>query len=134
MNAVIYHSCKTATVLLKHGVDIRATDNEGKTVLHCIAEVSNEDMMEVFASVDPWYVVDPEQRDDNGLSPLDTFDQRTMSAAPGLRGKFLELLQIFARRHRHSLGTEEAEADGELFFDALDNLGDENVTNPRENL
>lgn len=102
-------------------------------MLHCIAEVSNEDMMRVFASAGPSCVVDPEQKDDNGLSPLDTFDQRTMSAPAGLREKFLELLQIFAQRRRHSLSTEEAEADGELFFDALDNLGDEDGMNPHRN-
>lgn len=124
MNAVIYHACKAATVLLKHGVDVRTTDNEGKNVLHCIAEVSNEDMMKVFASTGPWCVVDPEQRDHNGLTPLDTFDQRPNGAPLGLREKFVELLQMFAQRYRHSLNVEEDEADGEQFFDALDDWED----------
>jgi hypothetical protein len=110
--------------LLSHGVDIRTTDNEGKNVLHCIAEVSNEDMMRVFASTGPHCVVDPEQKDHNGLTPLDTFDQRTISAPLELREKFVELLQIFAQRHRHSLSVEEDEADGDLFFDAVDNWDD----------
>ena len=124
VNAVIYHACKAATVLLKHRVDISTTDNDGKNVLHCIAEVCNEDIMRVFASTGPWCVVDPDQKDHNGRTPLDTFDQRTISAPFGLRDKFLDLLQVFAQRYAHSLRVEEDEADGEQFFDALDNWHD----------
>lgn len=120
MNAVIYHGCKTVKVLLQSGSDIRIRDNDGKNVLHCVAEVSNEDMMRVFAETAPWCVVDPEQRDKNGRTPLDTFDARTISAPVGLRETFVELLQIFAERYRHSLGGEDDDADEEQFFDASD--------------
>lgn len=124
VNAVVYHACKTAKVLLGCGVDIRIKDNDGKNVLHCVAEVSNEDMMRVFATTGPWCVIDPEQRDNNGRTPLDTFDERTISAPFGLREKFVELLQIFARRYRHSLIAKEEDADEEQFFDASDNWDD----------
>lgn len=125
VNAVVYHVCKIAEVLLQHGSDVRIRDNDGKTVLHCVAEVSNEDMMRVFASTGPWCVLDPEQRDNNGRTPLDTFDERTISAPLELREKFVELLDIFAQRYRHSLGVEEEDADGEQqFFDALDTWDD----------
>lgn len=125
MNAVVYHVCEIAEVLLQHGSDVRIRDNDGKTVLHCVAEVSNEDMMRVFASTGSWCVVDPEQRDNNGRTPLDTFDERTISAPLELREKFVELLDIFAQRYRHSLGVEEEDADAEQqFFDALDTWDD----------
>lgn len=126
VNAVIYHAGKIVKVLLQRGVDIRIRDNDGKNVLHCIAEVSNEDMMRVFATTGPWCVVDPEQRDNNGRTPLDTFDARTISAPPGLRDKFVELLQIFAERYRHSLSVEDDDADEEQFFDASDKWDDAN--------
>lgn len=111
-------------VFLQHKVDIRIRDNDGKNVLHCIAEVSNEDMMRVFATTGPWCVVDPEQRDNKDRTPLDTFDARTISAPPELREKFVELLQIFAERYRHSLNVEDDDAEEEQFFDASDKWDD----------
>ncbi|KAI7788295.1 hypothetical protein LA080_012362 [Diaporthe eres] len=126
MNAVIYHARKIVEVLLQRGVDICIRDNDGKNVLHCVAEVSNEDMMRVFATTGPWCVVDPEQRDNNGRTPLDTFDARTISAPFGLREKFVELLQIFAERYSHSLSVEDDDADEEQFFDASDKWDDAN--------
>lgn len=124
MNAVIYHACKIVRLFLQCGVDIRIKDNEGKNVLHCIAEVSNEDMMRVFAETGPWCVVDPEQRDDNGRTPLDTFDARPIKAPVRLRETFVDLLQIFAERHRHSSRVEDDDADEEQFFDASDKWDD----------
>lgn len=124
MNAVIYHTTKIVEIFLQHGVDIRIKDNDGKNVLHCIAEVSNEDMMRTFATTGPWCVVDPEQRDDKGRTPLDTFDARTISAPAGLREKFVDMLQIFAERYRHSLRVEDDDGDEEQFFDASDKWDD----------
>lgn len=121
---MVYHACKTATVLLQRGVDIRVVDHQGKTVLHCIAEVSNEEMMTVFATTDPSYVVDPDQKDNHGRTPLNTFDERTMSATPELREKFVGLLQVFAQRFNRHLSVEEEEVDGEEFFDASDKWDD----------
>ncbi|KAI3395390.1 hypothetical protein diail_1381 [Diaporthe ilicicola] len=124
MNAVVYHACKTTTILLQRGVDIRVTDNEGKNVLHCIAEVSNEDMMAVFAATDPSHLVDPEHRDIHGRTPLNTFDERTPSAPAELREKFVGLLQVFAQRIKRDLDVEEEEVDRDEFFDASDRWDD----------
>lgn len=124
VNAVVYNASKTAGILLQRGVDIRITDYEGKNVLHCVAEVSNEDMIRVFATTGPSCVLDPEQKDNNGKTPLGTFDERTISAPAGLREKFVELLQIFAQRYRNSLSVEDDDADEEQFFDASDKWDD----------
>ncbi|KAL1878217.1 hypothetical protein Daus18300_002134 [Diaporthe australafricana] len=130
--ACVGNNVEMVELLIRAGADFCHHDrdgstplnHQGKTVLHCIAEVSNEEMMTVFATTDPSYVVDPEQKDNHGRTPLNTLDERTMPATPELREKFVALLQVFAQRFRRDLSIEEDEVDGEEFFDASDKWDD----------
>lgn len=120
-NVIYVNAVETAKLFLDRGIDYGNVDSYGNVLLHYLARWAKDEMIDVIMD-SGIYGLDITQRNSEGRTPMQLFNDREDSNDEGLRSAFWQMLGKLSRvQIQADSDSDETGSDGERFFDSMEN-------------